>query len=68
MSEETGSTLARYEGRDRKLVAARTAVLVVDAQNAELMPEVLTQYPEFDNALHQRALPAMKRLIDGARA
>lgn len=68
MSEQTGSTLARYEGRDRKLVAARTAVLVVDAQNAELVPEVLAQYPEFDRALHDRALPAMKRLVDGARA
>ena len=40
MSEEAGSTLARYEGRDRKLVAARTAILVVDAQNAELVPEI----------------------------
>ncbi len=68
MSEESGSTLARYEGRDRKLVAARTAVLVVDAQNAELLPEVLEKYPEFDRALHERALPAMKRLVDGARA
>lgn len=67
MSEESGSTLARYEGRDRKLVAARTAVLVVDAQNAELLPEVLEKYPEFDRALHERALPAMKRLVDGAR-
>lgn len=68
MSEQTGSTLARYEGRDRKLAAARTAVLVVDAQNAELVPEVLAQYPDFDRALHGRALPAMKRLVDGARA
>ena len=67
MSEESGSTLARYEGRDRKLVAARSAVLVVDAQNAELLPEVLEKYPEFDRALHDRALPAMKRLVDGAR-
>lgn len=68
MSEEAGSTLARYEGRDRKLVAARTAPLVVDAQNAELVPEVLARYPEFDSALNERALPAIKRLVDGARA
>lgn len=68
MSEEAGSTLARYEGRDRKLAAARTALLVVDAQNAELVPEVLAQYPEFDRALKERALPAIKRLVDGARA
>lgn len=68
MSEEAGSTLARYEGRDRKLTAARTALLVVDAQNAELVPEVMSQYPEFDRAVNGRALPAMKRLVDGARA
>lgn len=68
MSEEAGSTLARYEGRDRKLVAARTAILVVDAQNAELVPEVLRQFPDFDRALHERALPAMKKLVDEARA
>ena len=37
----TESTLARYEGRDRKLVASKTAILVVDAQEAELEPEVL---------------------------
>lgn len=68
MSAETASTLARYEGRDRRLAAARTAVLVVDAQNAELQPEVLQGHPEFDRALHERALPAMKRLVDGARS
>lgn len=68
MGEDKGSTLARYEGRDRKLKAGRTAVLVVDAQKAELLPEVLERHPEFDRALHGRALPALKRLIDGARA
>jgi nicotinamidase-related amidase len=61
------TTLARYQGRDRKLVAARTAVLVVDAQNAELEPEVLTRYPEFGPALRGRALPALRRLIEAAR-
>lgn len=62
-----GGTLARYTGRDRKLVAARTAVLVVDAQNAELEPEVLGRYPEFDRALRGRALPALRRLVETAR-
>jgi len=67
MSENKGSTLAHYEGRDRKLAAGRTAILVVDAQKAEQMPEVLAQHPEFDEAIHNLALPAMKRLIDGGR-
>ncbi|WP_309083924.1 isochorismatase family cysteine hydrolase [Chelativorans sp.] len=67
MTAEKGSTLAHYEGRNRKLVAARTAVLVVDAQNAELEPEILNKHPEFERALRQRALPAMKKLIEGAR-
>jgi nicotinamidase-related amidase len=68
MTREKGSTLAHYEGRNRKLTAGKTAVLVVDAQNAELEPEILKQYPEFDRALHGRALHAMQRLIEGARA
>ena len=63
-----GGTLARHEGRDRKLEAARTAILVVDAQNAELEPEVLEKHPEFATALRGRALPAMKRLVEGGRA
>jgi nicotinamidase-related amidase len=67
MNSRQGSTLARYEGRDRKLEAGRTVILIVDAQKAELVPEVLEKYPEFDRAVHDRALPAMKRLIDGAR-
>jgi nicotinamidase-related amidase len=67
MNAERGSTLPHYHGRNRKLVAAKTAVLVVDAQNAELEPEILATYPEFDRALHERALPAMKRLIERAR-
>jgi nicotinamidase-related amidase len=68
MDAEKGGTLARYEERNRKLVAARTAVLVVDAQNAELEPAILEKYPEFAQALRERALPAMKRLVEGARA
>ncbi|HEY6633219.1 MAG TPA: isochorismatase family cysteine hydrolase [Rhizobiaceae bacterium] len=68
MNETRSSTLARYEGRDRPLRADRTAILVVDAQKAELEPEIFENYPEFAAALRERALPAMKRLIDGARA
>jgi nicotinamidase-related amidase len=68
MTAGAGGTLARYEGRDRKLVAARTTVLVVDAQEAELEPEVLARYPGFGPALHGRALPALRRLLVGARA
>ncbi len=64
----TESTLARYEGRDRKLVASKTAILVVDAQEAELEPEVLEAHPEFATALTARALPAMQRLVEAARA
>lgn len=67
MSAGQGGTLARYEGRNRKLVAARTAVLVVDAQMAELEPEVLARHPEFGQALRARALPAMRRLVETAR-
>jgi len=63
-----GSTLANYQGRDRKLVARRTAVMIVDAQNAELTEEVRQKQPEFYREATERALPAMKRLIDGARA
>lgn len=68
MSNDSGSTLANYVGRDRKLVGRRTAVLIVDAQKAETVPEVLTAHPEFARALKTRALPAMRKLIDGARA
>jgi nicotinamidase-related amidase len=64
----TESTLARYEGRDRKLAVTKTAILVVDAQNAELEPDVLQAHPEFAAALKARALPAMKRLVTTARS
>ena len=65
MSE--GSTLANYQGRDRKLAAAKTAVLIVDAQNAEVTDEIRKKQPEFYGEATQHAVPAMKRLIDGAR-
>lgn len=67
MSQIAQGTLARHEGRDRSLSIARTAVLVVDAQNAELQPDILAKYPEFADALESRALPAIERLIREAR-
>lgn len=67
MSDTAAGTLAQYEGRDRLLKADRTAVLVVDAQNAELEPDVLQQYPAFAAALKERALPAIRMLLDAAR-
>ncbi|WP_099867259.1 cysteine hydrolase family protein [Pararhizobium haloflavum] len=67
MSKNAQGTLARHEGRDRMLNPAQTVVLVVDAQNAELQPEILMRHPEFADALEQRALPAMERLLKQAR-
>ncbi|MDO5604394.1 MAG: isochorismatase family cysteine hydrolase [Paracoccus sp. (in: a-proteobacteria)] len=65
---DQGTTLARYSGRDRKLDPARTAILVVDAQNAEITPEVQRLHPDFYARLRNEALPAMQRLLSGARA
>lgn len=63
-----GTTLARHSGRDRKLDPRRTAVLVVDAQNAEISAEVQQAHPDFCRQLREHALPAMQRLLAGARA
>lgn len=68
MNDNAGGTLARYEGRDRRLVPAKTAILVVDAQNAELEPAILEKHPEFARALRDRALPAMRELLEAARS
>lgn len=65
---QTRTTLANYTGRDRKLDPARTAVLVVDAQNAEITPEVQQLHPEFYRVVKNSALPAMRRILDAARA
>ena len=54
--------------RDKTLISARTAVLIVDAQNTEIAPRYETEKPEYWAALHNRALPAIERLIAGARA
>ena len=63
-----GTTLASYSGRDKKLDPARTAVLVVDAQNAEISPEVQQGHPYFYQTVMENALPAMRGLLEGARA
>ncbi|WP_274425595.1 cysteine hydrolase family protein [Chelativorans sp. YIM 93263] len=67
MSGTAVGTLAQYEGRDRPLKADRTAVLVVDAQNAELEPAILDKHPEFATGMKERALPAMRKLLEAAR-
>lgn len=54
--------------RDRRLDPAATAVLIVDAQNSEITDEVRALKPDYAAAMRDRALPAMRRLIDGARA
>jgi len=54
--------------RDKALDPAVTAVLIVDAQQSEVTERHRIQHPEYWQALHERALPAMRRLIDGARA
>lgn len=54
--------------RDKTLDPRRTAVLVVDAQNTEIAPHYRTEKPEYWEALHGRALPAMQRLLAGSRA
>lgn len=63
-----GTTLASYTSRDKKLDPARTAVLVVDAQNAEISPEVQQAHPYFYQTVKESSLPAMRRLLEGARA
>jgi biuret amidohydrolase len=54
--------------RDKRLDPRRTAVLVVDAQNSEIAEHQRTEWPYYWSALHERALPALQRLIGGARA
>ena len=54
--------------RDKALSPAVTAVLIVDAQQSEIFENQRIDHPDYWNAVHDRALPAMKRLIDEARA
>ena len=55
------------EKRDKALDPAVTAVLIVDAQNSEVEAHYRRDKPAYWEAVHERALPAMKRLIEGAR-
>lgn len=64
----SGTTLARYSGRDRMLDPARTAVLVVDAQNAEISDEIQAAHPEFYKIVREQALPAMQHLLQNVRS
>lgn len=54
--------------RDWPLDPAATAILVVDVQASEVTPETLEKYPDYGPILRERALPALARLVDGARA
>lgn len=53
--------------RNWPLVPSRTAVLVVDVQHSEYTDEVLSEAPEMAQAMRERMLPALSRLVDGAR-
>ncbi|AOI50205.1 isochorismatase [Burkholderia oklahomensis C6786] len=52
----------------RPFDARKTAVLVVDVQNSEIVPRYERERPEYWRAVHGRALPNQKRVIDAARA
>ncbi|AOI40570.1 isochorismatase [Burkholderia oklahomensis EO147] len=52
----------------RPFDARKTAVLVVDVQNSEIVPRYERERPEYWRAVHERALPNQKRVIDAARA
>ena len=54
--------------RNWPLVPARTAILVIDVQRSEFLPEALGRHPEYAAALQERMLPALSRLVEGARA
>ncbi|KZX97180.1 MULTISPECIES: cysteine hydrolase family protein [unclassified Sulfitobacter] len=54
--------------RNWPLTPSKTAVLVVDVQFSEYTDEVLSEAPEMSAAMHDRMLPALTRLVDGARA
>lgn len=62
-----GTTLADYQKRDRPLHHDRTAILVVDVQNAEITDEVRAQHPYFYNQVQDIALPNIERLLEAGR-
>jgi nicotinamidase-related amidase len=53
--------------RFRRFDPPKVAVLVVDAQNAEVVPEYERERPEYWKAVHDRALPNQRKVIDAAR-
>ena len=58
---------ARRLPRDRRLDPKRTAVLLVDVQMSEIAPGTRDRRPAYWRAIHERALPAQRRLIAAAR-
>jgi len=53
--------------RNWPLVPSKTAVLIVDVQHSEYTDEVLAAAPEMAKAMRDRMLPAVSRLVEGAR-
>ena len=53
--------------RNWPLMPAQTAILVIDVQRSEFRPELLESHPEYAAALQGRMLPALSRLVEGAR-
>lgn len=54
--------------RNWPLTPSETAVLVVDVQRSEALPELLATQKEYAEALQRRMLPALSRLVSGARS
>lgn len=53
--------------RNWPLVPSKTAVLVVDVQHSEYTDDLLATAPEMKEAMRDRMLPALSRLVEGAR-
>jgi nicotinamidase-related amidase len=61
------SDIVEHPKRDRTLEPDRTAILVVDAQMSEYNDEKRVEQPDYVEAIEQRALPAIRKLISAAR-
>lgn len=53
--------------RDRQLDPSKTAILVVDAQMSEFNDETQAKKPEYVDAIENRAIPAMQKLMAATR-
>jgi nicotinamidase-related amidase len=53
--------------RNWPLVPSKTAVLVVDVQQSEYTDETIAEAPEMAQAMRDRMLPALSRLVGSAR-